>query len=1034
MRSFLALSLVGLTVTTAAADPSTCSTTVYITRTTDGNTPTPVTVAKDGTGQFTAIGEAVSYAQGKGIPTVTVLSGTYPAFTIKSTPSVAIVAQASSKNDFTKNQVTVASDGTALTVNADVAGLTIENVNFLNSGTSKSAVSLQGNKIGFYQCQFISSGGPAIRGNQAQAVIANSYIEAPTDLIDGASDIYIFNTVIVPTTSSSTVVYIEGSMPDGGATVVVDRSKIISKPGNSIIDVYLAAANEPGAQILYRDSSLGALITPTGVKVDPKTQNGNEYDEYQNTGPGAYSNNAAARSPYVTEIGSGNLEPFSIGAVTGPDTSWIDPAILAAIESADVSSTSSGPGGGRSSGNDGSGSTGSGSSGSDSGGTGTSSSAGDPDSSDSGTGGTSSDSSGSGSGSGSVDQVQALVAQGLVAQDQEPLALAQVLAQGLAQLTQALVALALAQVLAQETQGLVAQAQEPLVALALVALALVALALVALALVALALVALALVALAQETQGLVAQGLVAQDQEPLALAQVLAQGLAQETQGLVAQAQEPLVALAQGLAQETQGLVALALEAQDQVPAQGLGPGRMVSATMDQVQALAAQVQGAQDLDQAQEVRVQETQVRTQVLTPLGPVQGSSTSSGGSGDGSTGSSSGSNSGTGADGSSVNGDGTGSSSGNDADSSANPNGSDPAPESSGGNGSDPSTPGSVVLSGTSITTITGSPTTSIITPTITIEIAPDALTVASTTTAVIAATSTVTGGPATTIIVIDIDNLSIGGTQTTTVYVTVTRTIAETTITSTKTITKTNVQAPLIAASEPDLAITTMIGNGTFIQTLMPTTVLATITSTSTDFTTTTLSCTPRQQKRGLLPPRSVRQRQNASNHSTMTKYVATSTVSVPGPIETVTRPVTKTRTVDAKTATMLVTTTMTSVVYTTVPDGTVTITSTRTAGPSENVRAAEKSAADLAPGSIKTATQTVEVTAAPSTSTATVTEMVTVDTDFSTSMVTNEMVTLTKTPSVTVTSQQTIKSTRLVSVVSTVIVTQTADNASVCPT
>ncbi|EPS33843.1 putative pectin methylesterase [Penicillium oxalicum 114-2] len=892
----------------------------------------PVTVAKDGTGQFTAIGEAVSYAQGKGIPTVTVLSGTYPAFTIKSTPSVAIVAQASSKNDFTKNQVTVASDGTALTVNADVAGLTIENVNFLNSGTSKSAVSLQGNKIGFYQCQFISSGGPAIRGNQAQAVIANSYIEAPTDLIDGASDIYIFNTVIVPTTSSSTVVYIEGSMPDGGATVVVDRSKIISKPGNSIIDVYLAAANEPGAQILYRDSSLGALITPTGVKVDPKTQNGNEYDEYQNTGPGAYSNNAAARSPYVTEIGSGNLEPFSIGAVTGPDTSWIDPAILAAIESADVSSTSSGPGGGRSSGNDGSGSTGSGSSGSDSGGTGTSSSAGDPDSSDSGTGGTSSDSSGSGSGSGSVDQVQALVAQGLVAQDQEPLALAQV--------------------------------------------------------------------------------------------------LAQETQGLVAQAQEPLVALAQGLAQETQGLVALALEAQDQVPAQGLGPGRMVPATVDQVQALAAQVQGAQDLDQAQEVRVQETQVRTQVLTPLG----SSTSSGGSGDGSTGSSSGSNSGTGADGSSVNGDGTGSSSGNDADSSANPNGSDPAPESSGGNGSDPSTPGSVVLSGTSITTITGSPTTSIITPTITIEIAPDALTVASTTTAVIAATSTVTGGPATTIIVIDIDNLSIGGTQTTTVYVTVTRTIAETTITSTKTITKTNVQAPLIAASEPDLAITTMIGNGTFIQTLMPTTVLATITSTSTDFTTTTLSCTPRQQKRGLLPPRSVRQRQNASNRSTMTKYVATSTVSVPGPIETVTRPVTKTRTVDAKTATMLVTTTMTSVVYTTVPDGTVTITSTRTAGPSENVRAAEKSAADLAPGSIKTATQTVEVTAAPSTSTATVTEMVTVDTDFSTSMVTNEMVTLTKTPSVTVTSQQTIKSTRLVSVVSTVIVTQTADNASVCPT
>ncbi|CEO60554.1 hypothetical protein PMG11_05177 [Penicillium brasilianum] len=328
----------------AAADASgTCSSTVYITRTTDEASPTTapaITVAPDDSGQFTAIGDAISYAQGNGIPTVTVLHGTYPAITIESTPSVTIVAETKSEYDYTQNEVVVLSDGTALTIAGNLAGLTFTNVNFVNSGSSGSAAILKGTDLGFYQCQFISSGESGISANQALAVIANSYIEAPTDLIEGSANIYIFNTVISPTESSAVIVYIEGPTSNGKSTVVIDRSRVSQKSGANNNNVYLAAAAGPGAVVVYRDSALGGLIAPSGVKIDSETQNdANLYGEYDTTGAGAYINNEDARSAFVSYLETSSLSSVSIAAVVADgnsDTAWIDPAVLAAIESADV--------------------------------------------------------------------------------------------------------------------------------------------------------------------------------------------------------------------------------------------------------------------------------------------------------------------------------------------------------------------------------------------------------------------------------------------------------------------------------------------------------------------------------------------------------------------------------------------------------------------------------------------------------------------------------------------------------------------------
>ncbi|KAJ5380676.1 uncharacterized protein N7496_003104 [Penicillium cataractarum] len=289
-----------------------------------------VTVAPDGSGQFTAIGDAISYAQGKDIPTVTVLSGTYPAITIESTPSVTIVAETKNEYDYTQNEVVVSSDGTALTISANLAGLTVKNVKFVNTGSSGSAAILKGTDLGFYQCQFISSGDSAISANQVLAVIANSYIEAPTNLIEGSGDIYIFNTVIVPTGSSAVVVYVEGPTSNGKSTVAIDRSRVSQKPGVNNDNVYLAAAAGPGAVVVYRDSALGALIAPSGVKIDSRTQNdANLFGEYDTTGAGAYLNNQDARSGFVSYLETSSLSSVSISAIVADgnsDTTWIDPA------------------------------------------------------------------------------------------------------------------------------------------------------------------------------------------------------------------------------------------------------------------------------------------------------------------------------------------------------------------------------------------------------------------------------------------------------------------------------------------------------------------------------------------------------------------------------------------------------------------------------------------------------------------------------------------------------------------------------------
>ncbi|KAJ5637334.1 Pectinesterasecatalytic [Penicillium lividum] len=364
MRLLSILGIVGLAAaiptTTSTATATSTSTSTSSTSTASPTSTTAVTVATDGSAQFTAIGDAILYAQSNGIPTVTVSAGTYTqSFTISATPTVTVIGQSSDENDYSENEVTITNSGvttpgTILTVNNNVEQVTFKNVNFQNTATALGAMILKGNKYAFYDCQIISTGSLGITASVGLGVIANSYIEAADKIIYGGASIYVYNTKIVPVDSNALVTYMKGTTSTASvlynSTVVFDQVTVAQKSGASNTNVYLASANGAGTVVVYRDSVLGSFIAASGAHVDTITQDGyNFFGEYSNTGSGAYSSNSATRSKYVSLLDAYDLSDYSLAAVfaaayptyASSDTTWVDSSVLAAIESADVITTTS---------------------------------------------------------------------------------------------------------------------------------------------------------------------------------------------------------------------------------------------------------------------------------------------------------------------------------------------------------------------------------------------------------------------------------------------------------------------------------------------------------------------------------------------------------------------------------------------------------------------------------------------------------------------------------------------------------------------
>ncbi|KAH7309880.1 pectinesterase [Stachybotrys elegans] len=322
-----------------------------------------VTVAADGSGQYSNVNSAISYAQANNIPTVTIKAGTYTeTISIQATAAVTIVGETGSTGeDYSGNLVTLSNGGGNAPVveffTSASKGVTWQSVNFINSNPSSSAgvIFLRGSRNAFYSCQITAAGEVAFTGSYATGIIASSYIEAFSKVIYGYASLYIYDSTITATNNNALLVYNQGGADGTGklfnSTIVFDACQVSRKSGATNKNVFIAAANGDGSVVVLKDTSIADLIAATGVYVDAKTQGpSNSYIEFDTTGPGCYEKNAAARAPYVSLVtDSAKLAPYDISSffttahssVAVADVAWIDDSVLSSIEEEKLGSSTS---------------------------------------------------------------------------------------------------------------------------------------------------------------------------------------------------------------------------------------------------------------------------------------------------------------------------------------------------------------------------------------------------------------------------------------------------------------------------------------------------------------------------------------------------------------------------------------------------------------------------------------------------------------------------------------------------------------------
>lgn len=345
----------GTDVSLSTSVPSITGSSVASTSGTATGGSSVVTVAPT-SAQFSDVNAAVSYAQNSGIPTVSILAGTYSAVTIMGTQTITLAGPTASA--VSDNQVVIASNGITGSLSFGTSngrGLTLRNLNLTNSAASSGvgpAISAKGVDVGVYTCALISSAQGVYSASYGVTLIANSYIQGTDKLFYNYPTVYLYGSTIVPTVSGASIFYGKGATIGAtsyNATLVVDSSSV----QGSVSNVYLATPNGAAGliNVVYRNTALGSLIAGSGVYSTACSAPGSVFGEFQNTGLGAYANNAAARGAAscdfqlsVDQVSSYSLKSIFANAFSGyasTDLSWVDSSVLSSIQTSDDAQISS---------------------------------------------------------------------------------------------------------------------------------------------------------------------------------------------------------------------------------------------------------------------------------------------------------------------------------------------------------------------------------------------------------------------------------------------------------------------------------------------------------------------------------------------------------------------------------------------------------------------------------------------------------------------------------------------------------------------
>ena len=300
MKKLLLLMALTATITAQAANPY--------------DNPDTITVARDGTGEFRTISEAIEVCRAfmEYHKVIFVKAGTYkekivipswlthieilgenPEQTIITYDDHAnILYPPTGKGMGTFRTYTLKVEGSDITLK----NLTIEN----NAAKLGQAVALhtEGDRIKIIGCRLLGNQDTLYTGvANTRLWLQDCYIEGTTDFIFGPSTAW-FEACTIHSKADSYVT--AASTPQGQQWgYVFNHCRLTAAPG--VNKVYLGRPWRPYAHTLFMNSELGAHILPLGWENwnNPANEKTARYAEYANTGAGA---NTGARAPWTRQL------------------------------------------------------------------------------------------------------------------------------------------------------------------------------------------------------------------------------------------------------------------------------------------------------------------------------------------------------------------------------------------------------------------------------------------------------------------------------------------------------------------------------------------------------------------------------------------------------------------------------------------------------------------------------------------------------------------------------------------------------------
>jgi len=273
-------------------------------------------VAKDGSGDFTSIQEAVSSVRDFSYFAVTIFikKGVYreklliPSWKTGITLSgedkdstVIVNGDHTGKILLNNNKVNTFTSYTLQVAGNDniIENLTIENNAPLGAGQAV-ALHVEGDRCIIRNCKLLGNQDTLYAaGGASRQYYTDCYIEGTTDFIFGAATA-IFNNCIINSKTNSFITAASTTRHQEYGYVLINCKLIASEGVNK---VYLGRPWRPYAATIFINCELGKHITPEGWNIwDKKETDGTmRYAEYKNTGPGAATNARAGWTRQLTD-------------------------------------------------------------------------------------------------------------------------------------------------------------------------------------------------------------------------------------------------------------------------------------------------------------------------------------------------------------------------------------------------------------------------------------------------------------------------------------------------------------------------------------------------------------------------------------------------------------------------------------------------------------------------------------------------------------------------------------------------------------